>query len=129
MATEKLLMIPGPSPVVPRILDALAQPTVSHVGPEMVRELKESRENLKKIVLADDVEPFIVSGAGTLAMEMALLNTVGPDDRALVLSQGYFGQRMGQIFQAFGLRHDVVESEWGRAVGVEELEARLASGA
>ncbi len=128
MAGEKLLMIPGPSPVISRILDALALPTVSHVGPEMVRELRESRENLKKIVLADDVEPFIVSGAGTLAMEMALLNTVGPDDRVLVLSQGYFGQRMGQICQAFGLRHDVVESEWGKAVGVEELEAKLASG-
>jgi aspartate aminotransferase-like enzyme len=125
MAQEKLLLIPGPSPVLPRILGALAQQTVSHVGPEMVRELREACENLKRIVFCGSGEPFIISGAGTLSMEMALLNTVGPNDRALVLSQGYFGQRMGQICQAFGLRHDVLECEWGKAVLPEELDARL----
>jgi alanine-glyoxylate transaminase/serine-glyoxylate transaminase/serine-pyruvate transaminase len=126
MAKKKLLLIPGPSPVLPRILEALAQPTVSHVGPEMVRELRESCENLKKIVFSEKGEPFIISGAGTLAMEMALLNTVGPGDRVLVLSQGYFGQRMGQICQAFGIQHDVLECEWGKAVLPEELGVQLA---
>jgi alanine-glyoxylate transaminase/serine-glyoxylate transaminase/serine-pyruvate transaminase len=126
MAKEKLLLIPGPSPVVPRILEALAQPTVSHVGPEMVRELRESCENLKKIVFSEKGEPFIISGAGTLAMEMALLNTAGSSDRVLVLSQGYFGQRMGQICQAFGLQHDVLECEWGKAVLPGELQSQLA---
>jgi len=111
MAQEKLLLIPGPSPVLPRILEALARPTVSHVGPEMIRDLRESCQNLKTIVFSEKGEPFIVSGAGTLSMEMALLNTVGPADRVLVLSQGYFGQRMGQICQAFGLSHDVMECE------------------
>ena len=128
MAHDKLLLIPGPSPVLPRILEALARPTVSHVGPEMVRELRESCENLKRIVFSEKGEPFIVSGAGTLAMEMALLNTVAAGDRVLVLSQGYFGQRMGQICQAFGLVHDVLECGWGKAVLPEELALRLGGG-
>lgn len=125
MTQEKLLLIPGPSPVVPRILDALAKPTVSHVGPDMVHDLKEACENLKKIVFCENGEPFIVSGAGTLSMEMAVLNTAGPGDRVLVLSQGYFGRRMADICRAFGLEHDVLECEWGRAVTPRELEARL----
>ena len=125
MPQEKLLLIPGPSPVVPRILDALALPTVSHVGPEMAHDLKESCENLKGIVFSAEGEPFIVAGAGTLAMEMALLNTAGPADRVLVLSQGYFGDRMAQICRAFGIEHDVLECEWGRAVTPRELDRRL----
>lgn len=125
MAQEKLLLIPGPSPVVPRILDVLAKPTVSHVGPDMVHDLKEACENLKKIVFCENGEPFIISGAGTLSMEMAVLNSAGPGDRVLVLSQGYFGQRMAQICLAFGLEHDVLESEWGKAVTAGELEQRL----
>ncbi|MBE3129099.1 MAG: alanine--glyoxylate aminotransferase family protein [Acidobacteria bacterium] len=125
MSQEKLLLIPGPSPVVPRILDVLAKPTVSHVGPDMARDLKEACENLKKIVFCENGEPFIISGAGTLSMEMAVLNTVGPGDRVLVLSQGYFGRRMADICRAFGLEHDVLECEWGRAVTPRELEARL----
>src|SRR5512141_741103 len=125
MPQEKLLLIPGPSPVVPRILDALALPTVSHVGPDMARDLKESCENLKRIVFSAEGEPVIVAGAGTLSMEMALLNTAGPGDRVLVLSQGYFGDRMAQICQAFGIGHDVLESEWGRAVTPRALDQRL----
>ena len=125
MSQEKLLLIPGPSPVVPRILDVLALPTVSHVGPDMVRDFKEACENLKGIVFCESGEPFIISGAGTLSMEMAILNTAGPGDRVLVLSQGYFGQRMAQICLAFGLEHDVLESEWGKAVTAAELEQRI----
>jgi alanine-glyoxylate transaminase / serine-glyoxylate transaminase / serine-pyruvate transaminase len=127
MPQEKLLLIPGPSPVVPRILDALALPTVSHVGPAMAHDLSEACESLKKIVFSDNGEPFIIAGAGTLSMEMALLNTAGPADRVLVVSQGYFGDRMAQICRAFGIGHDVLECEWGRAVTPGELDRRIKS--
>ncbi len=127
MPDEKLLLIPGPSPVVPEILEALAKPTVSHVGPEMVHELREVCENLKRIVFSEEGEAFIVAGGGTLAMEMALLNTVDTSDRVLVLSQGHFGRRMAEICRVFGIGHEVLESEWGRAVSPEELERKLAA--
>ena len=127
MPEPKLLLIPGPSPVVPRILDALALPTVSHVSPEMAHDLGEACENLKRIVFSAGGEPFIVAGAGTLSMEMALLNTAGPSDRVLVVSQGYFGDRMAQICAAFGLSHEVLECEWGRAVTPRELDRRIKS--
>jgi alanine-glyoxylate transaminase/serine-glyoxylate transaminase/serine-pyruvate transaminase len=124
---EKLLMIPGPSPVVPRILDALAAPTVSHVGPEMVRELRASCEALKQVVFCAGGEAVIAAGAGTLSMEMALLNvTDAARDRVLVLAQGYFGRRMADICDAFGVAHDVLEAEWGQVVSPEELASQLA---
>jgi aspartate aminotransferase-like enzyme len=125
MQTEKLLMIPGPSPVHPRILNSLSLPTVSHVSPELAEELKEALAALKKIVFCKRGEPFIVAGAGTLAMEMALLNTIEKGERFLVLSQGFFGQRMELIGKSFGLDCDLIESEWGKAVLPEELEKKL----
>jgi len=126
MAKEKLLLIPGPSPVHERILAALAEPTVAHTGPEMQVELKGACENLKRIAFCSNGEAFIIAGAGTLAMEMALLNTAAAGkDRVLVLSQGYFGERMGQICRAFGIDHDIMEAEWGRAILPDELDERL----
>jgi len=125
MQKEKLLMIPGPSPVHPRIINSLALPTVSHVSPVLVEELKEALVNLKKIVFCEKGEPFIVAGAGTLAMEMAVLNTVEKKESFLVLSQGFFGERMGQIAQSFGLDCDIIECEWGKTVLPEELEKKL----
>jgi len=56
---------------------------------------------------------------------MALLNTVAPGEKLLVLSQGYFGDRMAEIARAFGLAVDVVQSRWGTVVAPEELAAAL----
>lgn len=125
MHKEKLLMIPGPSPVHPRILHSVSLPTVSHVGPEHVSEMKMALENLKKAVFCERGEPFIVAGAGTLAMEMSLLNIIERGEKFLVLSQGFFGERMVQIAKSFGLDCDFIESEWGKAVLPEELETEL----
>lgn len=125
---EKLLLIPGPSPVHPRIIRSLSEPTVSHVGPEMADELSRALSNLKKIVFCERGEAFIIAGAGTLAMEMALLNTVDRGERVLVLSQGYFGRRIAEICGAFGLDHDVIAGEPGAAVLPEEVERAAAAG-
>jgi aspartate aminotransferase-like enzyme len=94
----------------------------------MVEELLRALANLKKIVFCEKGEGFIISGAGTLAMEMALLNIVAKGDRVLILSQGYFGARMSEICRSFGLDHEIIESEWGKAVPAEELKTRLESG-
>ena len=125
MEKEKLLLIPGPTPVHPRIINTLALPTVSHVSPALVDELKKALLNLKEIVFCEKGEPFIISGAGTLAMEMALLNVVERKESCLILSQGFFGQRMAQIAQSFGLNYDVIQCPWGEAVLPEELEMKL----
>jgi aspartate aminotransferase-like enzyme len=125
MQSEKLLLIPGPTPVHPRIIQSLSLPTISHVSPVFAEELKEALENLMKIVFCKKGEPFIVAGAGTLSMEMALLNTVETNETVLVLSQGFFGQRMAQIAASFGIECDVIQSAWGKAVLPEELEAKI----
>lgn len=125
MKDDKLLLIPGPSPVVDRVLEALTQPTVSHISPQMEAELSGTLENMKKIVMTADGQPFIVAGAGTLAMEIALLNITAETDKVLVLSQGYFGSRMAEICQAFDLKCSLLSSPWGKVVRPEELKAEL----
>jgi alanine-glyoxylate transaminase / serine-glyoxylate transaminase / serine-pyruvate transaminase len=122
---EKLLLIPGPTPVHPRIINSLSLPTISHVSEIFISEFKEALSNLKKIVFCRSGEPFIIAGSGTVAMEMALLNTIGKGEKFLVLSQGYFGQRMAEIGKVFDLHCDIIQSEWGKAVLPEELEKKL----
>lgn len=122
---EKLLLIPGPTPVHPRIINRLSLPTISHTGPEMVFELKGAVENLKKIVDCAAGEAFIVAGAGTLAMEMAVLNTIGSSEKALIISHGYFGERMAEIFRTFNLEAEILAAPWGRGIYPEDLEKKL----
>jgi len=125
MQQEKLLLIPGPTPVHPRIIQSLSLPTVSHVSAEFVKELKDALANLKNIVFCEKGEPFIIAGAGTLAMEMAVLNTVERGEFLLILSQGFFGERMAQIARSFGISYDIINSDWGKAVPADSLAKKI----
>jgi alanine-glyoxylate transaminase / serine-glyoxylate transaminase / serine-pyruvate transaminase len=126
---ETLTMIPGPTPVHPRILAALARPTVSHVAPSFVKEFRDVLDAFRGLCQSASGQPFVVSGAGTLAMEMALVNVVAPGEKILVISHGYFGDRYADLASAFGIQCDVLRSEWGRAVPPEEVAKKLAAGA
>jgi alanine-glyoxylate transaminase/serine-glyoxylate transaminase/serine-pyruvate transaminase len=125
MLNRKLTMIPGPTPVHDRILDALAQPTTSHVAPSFIESFRACLANLQAIALTETAQPFVVAGAGTLAMEMALVNLIGPDQKLLIVSQGFFGDRWAQLAQAFGLPFESLQAEWGQVVTPDQLESQL----
>jgi aspartate aminotransferase-like enzyme len=127
MIDEILTMIPGPTPVHPRILAALARPTVSHVFPAFVDEFKKALADFKSLCQSTAGQPFIVAGGGTLSMEMGLVNLVAPGEKVLVISHGYFGDRFGDVAASFGIQTDILKSEWGHAVAPEELKKKLAS--
>ncbi len=128
MLDQTLTMIPGPTPVHYKILDALARPTVSHVAPSFVEEMRACLDNLKRIGDGRRAQPFVVAGAGTLAMEMALVNLLSAEQSLLIVSQGYFGDRWAELAQAFGVPHEIVKAEWGKVVPADEVARRLSAG-
>lgn len=127
MRNLEMLLIPGPTPVVDSIYDALSQETRGHTDPRFVTIYKNAIEKTREM-LKTDGEVFVISGSGTLAMEMALVNTVTADEKLLVISQGYFGDRFIHLGKAFGIQVDVLQSEWGKQVEPSEVEAKLANG-
>lgn len=123
---NELLLIPGPTPVREEILEALSMETVSHVDPRMVKSFQNSLDYTKKLFSCDG-EVFIISGSGTLAMEIALVNTVAPGEKILILSHGYFGDRFTQLADSFNIEYDIIKAKWGEHVALEELEEALGS--
>lgn len=128
MIDETLTMIPGPTPVHDRILGALARPTTSHVAPSFVAHFREALAGFRSLCRSEKGQPVIVAGAGTLAMEIALVNVVAPGEKVLVVSHGYFGDRFGDLAGSFGIEADVLKAEWGKAIPPAEIAARLARG-
>jgi len=122
---KKLMMIPGPTPVDQSVLDALSKETVSHLDPELVKILKETLKDLKTIVMTEKGHPFTISGTGTLGMETALVNSLKKDDRLLVVSHGFFGDRFAEIARGYGIEVEVLASEWGKIVEVEKIAQKL----
>lgn len=113
MKNKELLLVPGPTPVIDEIYDALASETRGHTDARFVEIYKHAIENTKTL-LNTDGEVFIIAGSGTLAMEMAIVNTIAPEERVLVISNGYFGDRFQQLAKAFQIHVDILQAEWGK---------------
>lgn len=122
-----MLLIPGPTPVVDSIYDALAEETRSHTDPRFVAIYKNTIAKTREM-LKTDGEVFVISGSGTIAMEMALVNTVAAGEKLLVISHGYFGDRFIKLGEAFGIKVDVLQAEWGTHIDPVAVEEKLATG-
>ena len=130
LTTERLLLGPGPSPVAPRVMRAMAAPVLSHLDPEMMAILDDVRARLGRVFrAADGAFSFAVSGTGTSGMETAVANLTRPGMRAAAIVNGYFGDRLAQMLQRYGATVTRLEGEWGRAFDPARLEQGLAGGA
>jgi len=121
---KKTLLTPGPTPVPERALTRMAMPALHHRHSEFKKVLGEVREGLKYI-FSTKGEVIIFASSGTGAMEAAVTNTLCKGDQVLVVRSGKFGERWADICKAYGLNADCIDVEWGKAVEVAEVEARL----
>lgn len=125
MKNRKLVMIPGPTPVARTIQDQMGRETVAFGDPNFINDYKELIADLKDLWKTEG-EVFVIAGTGTLAMEMAIANTTKRGDNVLVISHGFFGDRFIDLCQRKGLNVDVLASEWGDIVSLEQIEQKLA---
>ena len=124
MENKKMVMIPGPTPVVRSIQDQMGREIMAFGDPRFVADFKSVIDDLGQMFDCSG-KTFVVAGTGTMAMEMAIANTTKRGDNVLVVSNGYFGDRFLEITERKGLNTDVLRSEWGKAVSVAEIEKAL----
>ena len=117
-------MIPGPTPVIDSIRDEMGREIMAFGDPRFVKDYKQVIGELGALLNCNG-KNFVVAGTGTLAMEMAIANSTKCGDNVLIVSHGYFGDRFIEICERKGLRTDVLQSRWGAAVPLSEIEAKL----
>ncbi len=121
---KEYLLAPGPTPIPPEILLAMAQPIVYHRAPVYEKLLQEVRENLK-YVFQTKKEVLIFASSGTGAMEGAVTNTLCPGDKAIVIQGGKFGERWANICKAYGVKSLVMPVEWGQGIDPGKIDQAL----
>jgi aspartate aminotransferase-like enzyme len=121
---KRHLFTPGPTPVPPQVLAAMAEPIVHHRSPDYRPIFRRCLDRLTE-VFKTAREPLMFTASGTGAMESAVANATQPGDRVVVVSAGNFGRRWVEIARAFECDVDVVEYEWGEVPAADDLAARL----
>ena len=125
--TERLLLGPGPSLIAPRVMRAMAAPMLSHLDPQFLEIMDDTRSRLERVFQAPAGSLAIAaSGTGTSAMEIAVANMVQPGTRVVCVVTGYFGDRLAQMCQRYGGEVRRVDVEWGRACDPKSVSRALA---
>ena len=123
---DRILLGPGPSLTSPRVMRAMAAPTVSHLDPLMMRLLDDIRDRLMRLFQAPAGSfAFAVSGTGTSGMETCVANLVSEGTKASVVVTGYFGDRLAQMCERYGATVSRLDVEWGRACDPDALRRHL----
>lgn len=123
---RRILMGPGPSDVSPRVLAALARPTIGHLDPQFQALMEEIKAALQRLFNAPDHACVPLPAPGTAGMEAAIMNLLEPGDRCVVAVNGAFGGRMADMAARAGASVVTVDHDWGKPVDPARVEAALA---
>lgn len=122
----RTLLGPGPADVHPRVLAAMARPTIGHLDPAFVTMMDEMKQLLQYAFQTKNAMTLPISAPGSAGMEACFVNLVEPGDKVIVCINGVFGGRMKENVERCGGEAIVVEDAWGTPVDPAKLEAALA---
>jgi len=114
-------MIPGPTPVPERVLEALGRHPIGHRSKDFQSIVKSTTENLQWLHQTKN-EVLTITGSGTAAMEAGIINTLSKGDKVICGENGKFGQRWVQVAEEFGLEVIQINAEWGKPLDPERFK-------
>lgn len=124
MYEKRLVMIPGPTPTLRSIEEQMGREVCAHGDPDFVKDYKETLDKAGALLDCSG-QTFMFAGAGSLGMEMAVVNNVKRGERVLLVSHGFFGDRFVDIISRKDIDIDVLRSEWGTTVPIEDIDKKL----
>ena len=122
------LRIPGPTPIPDEILQTMTRQMINHRGPQFAEMLHKATDILKAMFQTKG-DVFLLTCSGTGGMEAAIVNTLSPGDKVLVVANGFFGERFADIAEIFGAQVERLSFEWGQAVDPQEVRRALSQDA
>ena len=117
-------MIPGPIELDEEVRRELARPMMPHYGEEWLQIYHETLGLLQRVFQTDQ-DIFLIPGSGSAGLEAAIGSLVGDGGKALILSNGFFGERLAAIARAYTPNVQVISGELDRPIPPERLEEAL----
>jgi aspartate aminotransferase-like enzyme len=121
---KKYLLAPGPTPVPPEALLAMAMPIIHHRAPDFLPVLDSAKKGLQWLYQTRN-DVLILCSTGTGGMVGSVTNFLSPGDDVLVINGGKFGERWTKICQAYGMKVEELIVEWGYSAKPDKVEAAL----
>ena len=123
-----ILLNPGPVNVSDRVRQALLHPDICHRESECAELIGDIRQKLLKAFVPgeeDEYTAIILTGSGTAAVEAALLSSLPLGKRAMVITNGVYGDRLSSMIKMHRLGVPDMKYDWGVAPNIEMVELAM----
>jgi len=126
---KMVLLNVGPVLVSDKIRTALLQPDLCHREVEFTEILNNVRRKLTKVFRGDhQYTTIIFGGSGTASLE-AVISSVIRKGKLLILSNGYYGEKIERIANIHNIDTRILKYGWGERIKESEVESILKSDA
>jgi alanine-glyoxylate transaminase/serine-glyoxylate transaminase/serine-pyruvate transaminase len=106
--------------VAPRVYEAMQQPVVGHLDPFFFQVTDEIRSLLGYAFSTKNQFNIAISGTGSSGMEAAVANLTEPGDKFALLTNGFFGDRIGDMAARHGGQVVKLAKGWGEPYDPQE---------
>lgn len=121
MSGRHFLFVPGPTNVPDRILRAMDRAQDDHRSSAFPALTKGLLADLPKVFGTAKGRAFIFPASGTGMWETSIVNALSPGDRVLAVRNGQFGHLFIDAAQRLGMKVEVIDVEWGRAIDANAI--------
>jgi aspartate aminotransferase-like enzyme len=121
---QKLIMLPGPTNVSPRVMQAMLGPIINHRG-DSFRQLYAELLGRVRLLFQTKGDVLVLSSSGTGGVEAAVFNLIRPGDTAIVPVFGEFSSRLAETVELAGGKAVQVKAEFGKVPPLAQLEGAM----
>ena len=122
---RQFLHTPGPTMMSSRILRAMDRAALDHRGPEFRALAARCLAGLKD-VFRTEAPVVIFPSAGHGAWEAALVNTIAPAERVLMVETGAFSHMWKAMAESYGIAVTYLPGDWRHGADPQAIGAVLA---
>jgi aspartate aminotransferase-like enzyme len=125
-SSDMLELVPGPSQMLPNVLEALGQACgSSDLDPSFWDDYLALERDLQQLLHAESCSVAVQSGEAMLALWGALKSTIQPGDVVVCAANGLFGEGFADMAKTLGADVRVVKGDWRKSIDVETLCAEI----
>ncbi len=117
-----LLLLPGPVAIHPRVYAAMDVPIYGHRTDHFRKIYEESVKMIRPVFGTDSADAYLLTGSGSLGLEAGIVNFISPDDSAIAMVAGKFGERSAKIAKVYAKEVVEIKSPYGTPSLPEQLE-------
>lgn len=124
---RNILLNPGPVTLSERVRQALLKEDLCHREPEFAELMLDIKTRLVSVYpeAIANYEAIVLTGSGTCAVEAMLSSLIPKWGKALIVSNGVYGERMAKMVQIHQKDLAVVASSWEEPMNLQAVEQLL----